>query len=53
MLDYCATRLLRCAQLANEARRSPYYDVLSRGSLRVASHTGLLATSIINLSALA
>ena len=49
MLDYCATRLFRCVL----ARRSSYHRVLSRGSLRVASHTGLLATSIINLSALA
>jgi hypothetical protein len=34
MKNYCASHLLRCAQLANEAYRSPYYRVLSRGSLR-------------------
>jgi len=35
--------------LATAARRSQYFSVLSRGSLRVASQPGLLATLIIAL----
>jgi len=50
MKNYCASHLLRCAQLANEAHRSPYYRVLSRGSLRDALHMGLLMTFFLRQS---
>jgi len=45
MQSYCAARLHRCVL----ARRSLYFHVLSRGSLRAASHPGLLVTLFIAL----
>ena len=49
MQSYCAGRLLRCVL----ARRSPYFPVLSRASLRAASQPPPLAPLFIGLSRIA
>lgn len=52
MKNDCASHLLRCAQLANEAGCSLYLGVLSRGLLRDALHMGLLVTFFLHPSGL-